>query len=316
MAILTVTLNPALDLETTVPQLLPGEKLRCAEPSRDPGGGGLNVARAVVQLGGAAVALVAAGGPAGAALAEMLAARGVPVERLPAPGELRQNLSVIEGATGRQYRFIFPGPSWSAGDIASTRAALTERVAAGDWVVLSGSLPPGMPPEALVALARSLADRGARVVADTSGAAAAALAGARTGLALMRLDFEESEALAGRPLPDTQSSAAYAAELVSAGAAEIVILARGAEGSVLAAAEGQWAAPAAEVPVVSRTGAGDSFVAGAVLALSRCLPLAEALSHGCAAASAAVTTPATDLCDRDTVARLLPQSVARRLSTD
>jgi 6-phosphofructokinase 2 len=311
MAILTVTLNPALDLETTVPHVAPGEKLRCAEPRRDPGGGGLNVARAVIQLGGEATALVAAGGPAGGALAEMLTARGVAVERLPAPGELRQNLSVIETETGRQYRFIFPGPRWEAADLEAVTAALVARVRAGDWVVLSGSLPPGVPPEALVALARALAGQGARVVADTSGPGLVALAEARVGLALLRIDFEESELLAGRALPTVADSVGFAAGLVAEGVADIVILARGAEGSVLAAAEGRWAAPAADVPVVSRTGAGDSFVAGAVLALSRGLPLAEVLSRGCAAASAAVTTAATDLCSRETAERLLPESAAR-----
>jgi 6-phosphofructokinase 2 len=311
MAILTVKLNPALDLETTTPHVAPGEKLRCAEPIRDPGGGGINVARAVIQLGGEATALVAAGGPAGGALEEMLSARGVPVERLPAPGDLRQNLSVIEAETGRQFRFIFPGPHWGGADLDAVGAALAARARPGDWLVLSGSLPPGVSPGEQVALVRALAGQGVRVAADTSGPGLVALAQARAGLAVLRMDFEESEALAGRPLPDIEASADFAAELVAAEAAEIVILARGAEGSVLAASEGRWAAPAADVPVVSRTGAGDSFVAGAVLALSRGLPLPEVLSHGCAAASAAVTTAATELCSREMAERLLPSSAAR-----
>ena len=313
MSILTVTLNPALDLETETPRVAPGEKLRCTDPSRDPGGGGLNVARAVTQLGGEAVALVAAGGPAGASLEQMLSGRGVPVERLPAPGDMRQNLSVIEGASGRQFRFIFPGPAWSAADFGAVQAALRDRAAAGDWVVLSGSLPPGVTPEAQVGLVRALSAQGARVVADTSGPALSALAGARAGLAALRIDFEESAALAGRALPRAEDSVAFAAELVRAGAADIVILARGAEGSVLVTGTESWAAPAADVPVVSRTGAGDSFVAGTVLALSRGLPLPEVLSHGCASASAAVTTAATGLCSREVREKLLPESRARRV---
>jgi 6-phosphofructokinase 2 len=311
MAILTVTLNPAIDLETTTAEVVPGEKLRCADPARDVGGGGINVARAVVQLGGQATALVAAGGAIGAGLEAMLTARGVPVERLPAPGETRENLSVIETATGRQFRFIFPGPTWGPEDLAAVSGALAARAAAGDWVVLSGSLPPGVPAEAVVDLARLLAGQGARVAADTSGAALAALASATQGLALLRMDFEESQVLAGRALSTAADSADFAADLVAQGVADIVILARGAEGSVLAAREGRWCAPAADVKVVSRTGAGDSFVAGAVLALSRGQPLPEVLQQGCAAASAAVTTPGTELCDAVTVEALLDQSVAR-----
>jgi 6-phosphofructokinase 2 len=124
------------------------------------------------------------------------------------------------------------------------------------------------------------------------------------------MDFEESVALAGRDLPTAGDSAGFAADLVAQGAAELVIVARGAEGSVLASRDGRWMAPAAPVPVVSRTGAGDSFVAGAVLALSRGLALPDVLSHGCAAASAAVTTPATELCEAAMAQALLPQSEA------
>jgi len=305
MAILTVTLNPAIDLETTTEEVVPGEKLRCSEPVRDPGGGGINVARAVVQLGGEATALVAAGGAAGAALEAMLTKRGVPVGRLPAPGEMRQNLSVIEAGTGRQFRFIFPGPQWAPEDLAAATEALAARVQPGDWVVLSGSLPAGLQAEAFADLACHLTGLGAQVVADTSGAALVALAEARLGLAVLRMDFEESEALAGHDLARAEDSAEFAADLVERGVAGIVILARGAEGSVLAADSGRWSAPAAEVPVVSRTGAGDSFVAGSVLALSRGESLPTVLQHGVASASAAVTTPGTDLCTAEIMFGLL-----------
>ncbi|NKX46215.1 1-phosphofructokinase family hexose kinase [Roseicyclus persicicus] len=313
MAILTVTLNPAIDLETVTEAVRPGEKLRCAEPSRDPGGGGINVARAIHQLGGAATALVAAGGVPGAELAAMLDALEVPVGRLPAPGVVRHNLAVRDLATGQQFRFILPGPSWAPADVEAMAAALRAAVAPGDWVVLSGSLPPGMAPDALCDLARALAGQGARVVADTSGEGLTALAEGRAGLAALRMNREEAEALAGHPLPGPADSAAFAAGLVARGAAGVVIVARGAEGSVLAAAEGCWTAPVADVPVVSRTGAGDSFVAAAVMALARGATLPEVLQDGCAAASAAVTTPATALCDRATMDRLRPQCRARAL---
>ncbi|MGP1355473.1 1-phosphofructokinase family hexose kinase [Roseicyclus sp.] len=313
MAILTVTLNPALDLETRTPELVPGRKLRCLPPRRDPGGGGINVARAIAILGGEATAAVAAGGATGDDLARRLETPGTHVARLPAPGETRQNLSVIEEGTGAQYRFIFPGPSWEVADLRAAEEALLPLVAAGDIVVLSGSMPPGLAPGAMVDLARDLRDAGAAVVCDTSGPALSAVAGAGLGLAMLRMDSAEAEELVGRRLRDVDDSAAAASELVARGAARIAILARGAEGSVLAAAGERWFAPAAQVPVVSVTGAGDSFVAGATLALSRGAPLAEVLQWGVAAASSAVTTEATLLCDRATFESIFARCAAHRL---
>jgi 6-phosphofructokinase 2 len=313
MAILTVTLNPALDLETHVDRLVPSDKLRCAPPKQDAGGGGINVARAVVLLGGTAVAAVAAGGPGGTGVLQRLSDAGVGVATLPAPGDTRQNLSVIERATGAQYRFIFPGPTWSATDLDDARAAILPLVAPGDLVVLSGSLPPGLSPADHVALARAITKAGGQVVADTSGASLAALAGAGLGLKVLRMDHVEAEDLTGRTLDDLADSAAVARDLVAAGAAEIAILARGAEGSVLASAEGCWFAPAARVPVVSLTGAGDSFVAGATLALERGMALPEVLVWGVSAASAAVTTAATDLCDPEVFATLVAETKARAI---
>ena len=313
MAIVTVTLNPALDLETQTDHLEPGQKLRCSEPRRDPGGGGINVARAIQILGGSATAAMAVGGPVGAGLAQLLREAGIVVAELPAPGGTRQNLSVIETSTGQQFRFIFPGPSWTEVDLTATTAALRDVVAPGDLVILSGSLPPGLTAAQFVGLARDLAAMGADVVADTSGAALSAVAAAGASLKVLRMDSEEAETLAGRVLPTRADSAAMALDLVAACAAEIVIVARGADGSILATDQGAWFAPAVEVEVASVTGAGDSFVGGAMLALSRGAEVADVLQWGCAAASSAVTTEATELCNRATFERLLPLSAAHQI---
>lgn len=313
MSILTVTLNPALDLETRTAKLVPGHKLRCAPPRIDPGGGGINVARAIHVLGGEARAAVAVGGPVGMGLIARMQDAGHDVAPLPAPGETRQNLSVIEETTGAQYRFIFPGPEWTAEDLAATEAALLPLVTEGDFVVLSGSVPPGLEPSALAELARIVRDAGGAVVADTSGAALRQLADAGLGLKVLRMDMAEAEELVGRRLETAEDTAAVGADLVAAGAAEIAILARGAEGSVLTTATERWFAPAADVPVVSVTGAGDSFVAGATLALSRGMELPDVLRWGACAASAAVTTEATQLCDPAVFQMILSECHARRL---
>jgi 6-phosphofructokinase 2 len=313
MTILTVTLNPALDLETRTRELVPGDKLRCRPPRRDPGGGGINVARAVAILGGEATAAVAVGGPIGQDLLHRLQGPGVSTAALPAPGDTRENLSVIEEKTGLQYRFIFPGPTWNQADLEAAEAILLPLVKPADLVVLSGSMPPGLAPSSLVELAKVVCDAGGDVVCDTSGAALSEIAQAGLNLKVLRMDSAEAEELTGRDLATRDESAAAAADLVSAGAAEIAIIARGPEGSVLATAEERWFAPAAKVPVVSVTGAGDSFVAGATLALSRGLPLPEVLRWGVSAASAAVTTEATELCDRTAFDAILAASHPERI---
>ncbi|MEM7721818.1 MAG: 1-phosphofructokinase family hexose kinase [Pseudomonadota bacterium] len=313
MAILTVTLNPALDLETRTPRLSPGDKLRCENPRRDPGGGGINVARAIALLGGQATAVVAAGGATGQNIAEALRGLGIPLALLPAPGETRSNLSVIETATGHQYRFIFPGPVWTSADLDAAGDGLTSLLTAGDFVVLSGSLPPGVSGSDLVRLSRRLNAKGAHVIADTSGEALTTLAETAAGLRVLRMDSVEAEELIKRPLATRRDSADTAEGLVKAGAAEIVIVARGAEGSVLVTRDGRWFAPAIDVPVVSVTGAGDSFVAGAILALSKGYDPGRMVQWGAAAASAAVTTEATALCDPEMFHHVLPQCPAEKI---
>jgi 6-phosphofructokinase 2 len=200
-----------------------------------------------------------------------------------------------------------------ATDLAWRQAALLPLVQAGDLVVLSGSVPPGLAPSAMKDLARALARCGRRGGRRHVRRGAGELAAAGLGLKVLRMDQAEAEDLVGRKLLTARDTADVGADLVAAGAAEIAILARGAEGSVLTTASERWFAPAADVPVVSVTGAGDSFVAGATLALSRGMSLSDVLCWGACAASAAVTTEATELCDPEAFRLILSDCQAERL---
>lgn len=312
--ILTITLNPAVDLDTSTADVHPGPKLRCATPRLDPGGGGLNVSRALAELGGDSIALVAAGGGMGALLVQLIDRAGVRARIMEAPGETRQSIAVIEERTGKQFRFIFPGPDWPADQVTRARDEIAEIVPRDGLVVLSGSHPPGFPDDFPATLVPLCSDRGAKLVLDTSGAALRALkAGRIRGLEVLRLDREEAEALAGHALPTAAASAGLAEKLLTRGVARRVVLARGAEGSVLVGETGRWQAAAAQVPVVSRTGAGDSFVAGFTLGLARGEAPELCLQRGMAAASAAVMTEATRLCRRADAERLIAECPLSRL---
>lgn len=305
--LLTITLNPALDISAGSDSVVPGPKLRLDAPIIEAGGGGINVARAAATLGGQVRALVALGGPTGQRIEGLLRDAGIDLRVFALSGDTRQSLAVTDRRDGQQYRFQFPGPQWDDDAVGALLAVIAQE-AAGRVVVLSGSQPPGVPDDMAQRVARVLtAD--ARLVVDTSGAALRHLAtrpdpGAMP--AVLRMDDVEAESLAGSSLPDVAASAAFAQALVAAGVAGCVVLARGAEGSVLAAPDIRLHCRPPLVAVVSKIGAGDSFTAAFALAMARAQGWEAALVAGTAAAAAAVMTPGSALCRAEDVARLTP----------
>lgn len=307
--ILTITLNPALDLATDTDAVQPGVKLRCSSPRVDPGGGGINVARAVKQLGGEAFALVAAGGATGAQMLALLAQEGVRTGLLAAPGDTRISLSVTDATTGEQYRFMLPGPLWSDADVRTALIMLDGALVEGEYCVLSGSQPPGLADDFAAQFAETCAAKGAKLVLDTGGAPLAALVSSPgPAVEVLRMNQHEAEELAGRPFATPTETADFASSLVARGVARIVVLAHGAEGSVMVSEDTRVKCLAPQVEVRSSVGAGDSFVAAMTLALARGFAPQEALRHGVAAASAAVMTEGTALCQKADVEKLLPES--------
>jgi len=310
--ILTLTPNPALDLSASTAEVRPDVKLRCGPAVVEPGGGGVNVSRAIRQLGGESVTLVSLGGATGAALEAGLLARKLDVRRVEAPGDTRQSLAVTSEATGEQFRFSLGAAPWDETDARAFLEAVEAALEAEALVVLSGSLPPGVAPDWLDRLARLVHGGGARLLIDTSGASLRMLAASAAGADVLRMDHEEARELSGSALEGVAEVRDFAAGLT--GAADIVVVAMGGEGSVLARRDGTaWHAAGAEVPVVSKVGAGDSFMGGFTLALANGAAPEEALQAGMAAASAAVMTPGTELCRLEDYERLLPECGLTRL---
>lgn len=303
--ILTITLNPALDVATSCDQLQPSHKLRCTHAERFPGGGGINVARVVQRLGGDCLALYLAGGVVGDRLQNLLQAEQVPSHRLPIADETRESFSVLETSTGREYRFVLPGPDVTAQEW----QACVDFLAAVDppprYVVLSGSLPPSLAIDSYAQLAALARSRGCKVVLDSSGAPlAAALA---SGVYLIKPSLRELSDLTGVNLEDEAQWCPAAESLVQGGRAELVALSLGERGAMLFSAQGAWRADALKVDVKSTTGAGDSFLAAMVWALNQGITLPEAFRYGVAAGSAALLHTGTSLCQADDVAHLVRQ---------
>lgn len=314
MSVLTITLNPALDVSADAPAVLAGPKLRLSEPVVEPGGGGINVARAIALLGGQAQALAALGGVTGARLETLMREQRLALLPFPVPGETRQSLSVTDRRDGQQFRFVLPGPHWTDKLVAQFLEFVASAAAPDGWAVLSGSQPPGVASDFATQLAARLATIGARLMVDTSGAALAHLvAGGNTPAPwCLRMDQTEAEEQAGRPLPNVADSLDFADDLVARGAAQVVVLARGGDGSVLVGGGLRLHCRPPEVPVKSKVGAGDSFTAAFVLTLAQGGDLSEALQRATAAAAAAVMTDATELCRRADAERLVQGCVLTR----
>lgn len=303
--IMTFTPNPAVDVSTAVERVVDTHKLRCDAACRYPGGGGLNVARVIQRLDGreaSCLALYLAGGASGNLLEQMLTAERVPGRRLRIAGETRENFSVTERVTGREFRFVLPGPQTSADEWSGALAILDALTPAPRYLVLSGSLPPGLPSTAYADLTRLANLRGTRVVLDTSGLPLALALDA--GVYLVKPSLGELASLAGNPLTDEAAWLAAARRLVEDRRAQIVALTLGERGALLVTSDETIRVPALSVAVSSATGAGDSFLAGLLVALRRGDALRDAARLAQAAASATLLSSGTALCDADEVKRL------------
>ena len=301
--IATLTANPALDASTAVPRIAPDRKLRCTEPLREPGRGGINVARAICRLHGDAIACFPAGGPTGEALVSLLEAEGVPRRVVRVHGSTRENVHVVESATGRQYRFCMPGAMLAEAECKTLFDDFIDLTP--ELAVLSGSLPYGVPADFYARATGVLHQRGARVVADTSGDALLRCAG--QGAFLIKASMHEFETLVSATDLDEVDVGKLALRAVADGLCEVLVVSLGAGGVLWTTNTEQGRLDAPPVMVRSTVGAGDSMVAGIVLTLARGGGLADAMRFGVAAGSAAVMQSGTALCRPDDVERLLSQ---------
>ncbi|RYE04322.1 MAG: 1-phosphofructokinase family hexose kinase [Sphingomonadales bacterium] len=302
--IVTLTLNPALDVTTCTDKVRHTHKLRCTAPHFDPGGGGINVARVIHVLGGDVTAVFPQGGGAGETFVGLLRAAGVTIAPVKIEGMTRESFTVDEGETGLQYRFVLPGPSLSDAEI----EALLDAIALPGitHLVVSGSLPPGCDPNILKRLGALAEKQNAKLVVDTSGAALAACEGA--GVYLLKPSLREVEDLTGERIASQDDELEAARTLRARGFAEVIILSLAERGALLVAEGVELRLPAIRVETKSAVGAGDSMVGAVTLALANGRSLEEALRYGIAAGAATLMTPATELARRDDVDRLYAAS--------
>lgn len=302
--IATLTLNPAVDLSTSVDRVVPEEKLRCERPIREPGGGGVNVSRAVARLGGASTAVLAAGGPTGDVLLGLLNEEGIEHRAVRSRDWTRENVIVSERGSRLQYRFGMPGARLEESEWQACLGELGAIDPAPGLVVGSGSLPPGVPTDFYARLGTAVSERGAKFILDTSGEALRHGATTDGRTFLIKPNLSELQQLAGATLESEEEQERFSRRLIEGGACEVVVLSLGAAGVLLVTRHGSERLRSPTVPIRSKVGAGDSTVAGIVLALARGWSLTEAVRFGVAAGAAAVMTPGTELSRREDAERL------------
>lgn len=299
--IVTLTLNPALDVSSSVPVVSPSHKLRCDRPVREPGGGGINVTRVCRRLGEPSVAVVPVGGATGQRVAHLLADEGIDATTIEIAGETRESISITEATTGHQYRFVLPGPTLTSAEVAASLEATVAAAADATCLVISGSMPDGVAPEVVAELVAAVG--GTRVLVDTSGPALAAAL--QSGAYLVKPSARELAQVVGRTL-DTEAEVIDAAvEVHRSSEVEVLVASIGAGGAVVVDLRGVIRLRAPSVQVRSTVGAGDSMVAGMAVGIQQGMSADRATALGVAAGTAAVLTDGTGLCLPEDVERLL-----------
>lgn len=301
--IVTLTLNPSLDTSSFADKIRPLHKIRTTEERYHAGGGGINVARVVLELGGAAHAVYLAGGPTGKVLEDLLALAGVQADRVPIGGYTRISHTVFEVSSEQEFRFVPEGPQIELVEWEKCLVALSSLDF--DYIIASGSLPRGLPNEAYHRVIEIAAQKGARVVLDTSGPVLRATLA--KGVFLIKPSLGELEALVDSPLPDLRAQTNAARGLVDAGQAEIVAVTSGGDGALIVNSDDAWHIAAPPVLARSAVGAGDSFLAALTMGLVQGRSLKSSLAYGVSAGTAAVLSPGAELCQAADVERLYAQ---------
>ncbi|MDB5247340.1 MAG: 1-phosphofructokinase family hexose kinase [Segetibacter sp.] len=299
--IVTLTLNPAIDKSTTVNVIVPDKKLRCTEPRFEPGGGGVNVSRAIKKLGGNSTAIYLAGGYSGKHYRHLLDLEIIESCVVEIEGHTRENMIVVDESNNLQYRFGMPGPSIKENEWQQCLDIL-EKSKGVEYIVSSGSLPKGVPDDFFARLAAIAKKMNAKLIADTSGEP---LRKAMSeGVFLIKPNLGELSNLHGVEELQEDDVVTAAKEIINNGGCEVMVISMGASGAMMVTKNEVLQSPSPTVKKRSTVGAGDSMVAGMVLALSKGCSKMEVLQYGIAAGTATTMNPGTELCRREDFEKL------------
>jgi 1-phosphofructokinase family hexose kinase len=308
----TLTLNPAVDRELTVPAMEFDSVLRATGARVDFGGKGFNVSRLLKGLGAASTAVGFLGGRAGELLQDGLQSLGIGTDFVWVPDETRTNVSIVTEAHDHYIKVNEKGPLISEAKQKELLEKIDSLAKPGDWWVLAGSLPPGIPDNFYARIVNLLNRHKANAILDTSGDSLQI--GCAERPYLLKPNAEEAQVLTGLPM-DTPAEIALAAAKICELGAQNVVISMGKAGALLHTAEGTWLTHSPKIKEKNPIGAGDSMVGGLVWALTEGIALKEALGWGVASGAATASLPGTEVGARPLIEDLFLQVQYERLET-
>ena len=290
--IITITFSPCIDKSTAVPELIAEKKLKCTEPKLDPGGGGINVSRAIKKLGGDTLAIFPSGGYTGKFFNHLLEIEKIPSIIIESTNETRENIIVFEEASENQFRFGMPGTFLNENEWTKILETI-EAIETPEYIVASGSLPPGVPTDIYARISKIAKRKNAKYIVDTSGDALKHAIS--EGVYLIKPNLGELSSLTGVEKIELDKVESLAQNILQQNPCEIIVVSLGKEGAILVTKNETHNVPAPDVPKKSTVGAGDSMLAGIVYSISNGMDLKKALQYGVSCGTAATMNRGTEL---------------------
>lgn len=302
--VVTLTVNPALDIYSTVDKIESEKKLRCSPATKDPGGGGVNVSRVLKRLGIDAQTIFTCGGHTGKLFQHLLSQEGIDQDVVEIEEDLRQNFAVNENSTGDLFRFGFPGAKLKQQEIKELLDKI-KKIEGAEFLVVSGSLSPDAPEDLYAQIAKIAKEKHLKLVVDSSGKAFAQAI--KEGAYLIKPNINELEDITGKKNGSEEQLKKILLEVLEEYPVTAIAMSMGPQGAYLATEGEVHHFPAPQIKAQSSIGAGDSMVAGMVYRLSLGKDLKDAVRFGIACGSATIKSPGTQLLQKEDAEKFFSQ---------
>lgn len=298
LRIVTITMNPVLDKTAETNIVIPEKKTRCKSPTYEPGGGGINVSRAIKKLGGESLALILAGGDNGREVEKLLKDEKITIQVVDSGENTRENIMVYEKKTGSLYRFVMPGPEIKEKYWKEMLEDIKRISPKPNYLVASGSLPPGVPDDFYARVAKYAKENDIRLVLDSTGPAMKQAM--KVGVHMLKPNLREIADILGKDEVNGMELEESAKEILKQEQCNALVVSLGSKGAMLATQDDmiEYIVPPT-MPVISAVGAGDSMVAGILVGCIKGFWPEQAVRYGVAAGTAAAMTPGSELCRKE-----------------